>query len=73
VIDIGCGSGTTVLELAKRVGPSGYVLGAGISQQSVEKARERIRDSSLRPASSLGLIQHASDASWKERAFRMFR
>src|SRR5262245_49689673 len=42
VIDIGCGSGTTVLELAARVGPSGYVLGADVSKPSVEKARERI-------------------------------
>jgi ubiquinone/menaquinone biosynthesis C-methylase UbiE len=42
VIDIGCGSGTTVLELASRVGPSGYVLGADVSKPSVEKARERI-------------------------------
>lgn len=42
VIDIGCGSGTTVLELANRVGSNGYVLGADISQSSVDKARERI-------------------------------
>ena len=50
VIDIGCGSGTTVLELARRVGPSGYVLGADISQQSVEKARERIAAAGLSQA-----------------------
>jgi ubiquinone/menaquinone biosynthesis C-methylase UbiE len=42
VIDIGCGSGTTVLELAVRVGPNGYVLGADVSKPSVEKGRERI-------------------------------
>lgn len=42
VIDIGCGSGTTVLELAARVGPNGYVLGADVSMPSVAKARERI-------------------------------
>jgi len=42
VVDIGCGSGTTVLELAARVGPSGYVLGADVSKPSVEKARERV-------------------------------
>src|SRR5262249_30356195 len=42
VLDIGCGSGTTVLELAARVGPSGYVLGADVSKQSVEKACERV-------------------------------
>jgi SAM-dependent methyltransferase len=40
VIDIGCGSGTTVLELAARVGSSGYVLSADVSKPSVEKARE---------------------------------
>ena len=50
VIDIGCGSGTTVLELARRVGPSGYVLGADISQQSVEKARSRIAAAGLSQA-----------------------
>jgi SAM-dependent methyltransferase len=42
VIDIGCGSGTTVLELAARVGPNGYVLGADVSKPSVEKARDRV-------------------------------
>src|ERR1044072_4601911 len=47
VIDIGCGSGTTVIELAKRVGRQGRVLGADISQQSVEKARQRIREADL--------------------------
>ena len=50
VIDIGCGSGTTVLELAVRVGPSGYVLGADISKQSVEKARQRLADAGIRQA-----------------------
>jgi len=50
VIDIGCGSGTTVMELARRVGPSGYVLGADISQQLVDKARERVAAEGLRQA-----------------------
>jgi SAM-dependent methyltransferase len=50
VIDIGCGSGTTVLELAARVGPGGSVLGADISKQSLERARERITASGLRHA-----------------------
>ena len=44
VLDIGCGSGTTVLELAARVGPGGHVLGADISNQSVTRARQRIAD-----------------------------
>jgi SAM-dependent methyltransferase len=42
VLDIGCGSGTTVLELATLVGPGGYVLGADIAVSSVARARERI-------------------------------
>src|SRR5437016_14222563 len=42
VLDIGCGSGTTVLELAARVGPDGHVLGADISGQSVARARQRV-------------------------------
>ena len=53
VIDIGCGSGTTVLELAARVGPSGYVLGADVSKPSVEKARERIAAAGVHQAEAL--------------------
>ena len=47
VLDIGCGSGTTVLELAKRVGSAGHVLGADIAQASVARARDRIAASGL--------------------------
>ena len=47
VIDLGCGSGTTLMELARRVGPGGYVLGADISKQSVEKAQQRIAAAGL--------------------------
>src|SRR5258708_12858200 len=50
VLDIGCGSGTTVLELAARVGPGGHVLGADISNQSVARARQRIADAGSRHA-----------------------
>ncbi|HEV2335649.1 MAG TPA: methyltransferase domain-containing protein [Stellaceae bacterium] len=47
VLDIGCGGGTTVLELAARVGPQGSVLGADIAERSVARARERIAAASL--------------------------
>ena len=50
VLDIGCGAGTTVLELAARVGPGGHVLGADISDQSVTRARERIAAAGSRHA-----------------------
>ena len=42
VLDIGCGSGTTILELAARVGPDGHVLGADISSNPW---RERVNAS----------------------------
>ena len=41
VIDIGCGCGTTTLELARRVDPAGYVLGIDVSTPMLERARER--------------------------------
>ena len=50
VIDIGCGSGSTVIELAKRVGRHGQVLGADVSQQSVEIAQRRIQQAGLTQA-----------------------
>lgn len=50
VIDIGCGSGTTVLELARRVGPAGRVLGVDVSEPSVETARRRIAAAGVRNA-----------------------
>jgi SAM-dependent methyltransferase len=53
VLDIGCGSGTTVLKLAARVGPDGYVLGADIADHSVARARERIADAGLQHADAI--------------------
>jgi SAM-dependent methyltransferase len=50
VLDIGCGSGTTVLALAARVGPRGHVLGADISEHSVAQARARIAAAGLQHA-----------------------
>ena len=41
VVDLGCGSGRTTLELAARVGPNGGVVGADISAEMLARARER--------------------------------
>src|SRR5262245_21851673 len=41
VIDIGCGCGATTMELAKRVGPEGHVIGVDISAPMLARARER--------------------------------
>jgi SAM-dependent methyltransferase len=42
LLDVGCGCGQTLLELAERVGPSGHVLGVDISPPMLARARERI-------------------------------
>jgi ubiquinone/menaquinone biosynthesis C-methylase UbiE len=41
VVDIGCGCGATTIELGRRVGPTGYVLGVDISAPMLGRARER--------------------------------
>jgi SAM-dependent methyltransferase len=53
VLDIGCGGGTTTLELAARVGPSGHVLGADISENSIARVRQRIADAGLKQAEAV--------------------
>jgi SAM-dependent methyltransferase len=47
VLDIGCGSGSTVLALAAAVGPGGSVLGVDIAEASVAAARARIAAAAL--------------------------
>jgi ubiquinone/menaquinone biosynthesis C-methylase UbiE len=41
VIDIGCGCGATSLDLARRVGPKGRVLGIDVSKPMLDRAKER--------------------------------
>jgi ubiquinone/menaquinone biosynthesis C-methylase UbiE len=41
VLDIGCGTGADVLEIARRVGRSGSVVGVDISDAMIEEARRR--------------------------------
>jgi len=50
LIDIGCGCGDTTLELARRVGPSGAVLGADISRPMLDVARGRAKALTLAQA-----------------------
>jgi SAM-dependent methyltransferase len=69
VLDIGCGSGTTVLELAARVGPGGHVLGADISSQSVARARQRIADARLRHAEVT--VADVSAHPFKQNSFEL--
>ena len=47
VLDIGCGSGETTLELARRVGPAGSALGVDISRLLLDAARAAARQAAL--------------------------
>jgi SAM-dependent methyltransferase len=47
-LDVGCGCGQTTLELAELVGTTGRVLGVDISEQMLERARERTVESGHR-------------------------
>jgi SAM-dependent methyltransferase len=43
VLDVGCGTGQTSLELGRRVGPDGRVTGVDISTPMLDRARQRAR------------------------------
>lgn len=66
LLDIGCGAGQTVLQLAERVGPEGQVIGVDIAPQLLALARRDARD---RPqarfiatdAQTLALPDHSAD------------
>jgi SAM-dependent methyltransferase len=47
VLDVGCGCGATVLELARRVGPEGGVTGVDVSQPMAARANQRIAAAGL--------------------------
>jgi SAM-dependent methyltransferase len=63
VLDIGCGCGATTLELGRRVGAGGAVLGADISTPMVARARQRAMAAgniavieALKPSGRLGFV-----------------
>jgi SAM-dependent methyltransferase len=58
VLDVGCGCGATVLELARRVGADGRVVGVDVSRPMLELARERVRAERLR-----AVTLHLADAA----------
>jgi SAM-dependent methyltransferase len=47
VLDVGCGSGATVLELAPRVAPAGRVVGVDVAEMSAARANARIAEAGL--------------------------
>ncbi|WP_372623412.1 class I SAM-dependent methyltransferase [Falsiroseomonas sp.] len=67
VLDVGCGSGTTVLAFAERVGPAGRVLGADIAEASVAVANRRIADSDQAQAGVI--LADAATHAFEPRSF----
>lgn len=47
VLDVACGTGTTVVTLAQQVGQTGYVLGIEQSPEMADIARQRICDAKI--------------------------
>jgi SAM-dependent methyltransferase len=71
IVDVGCGAGATSLEIAKRVGTSGAVLGLDISPVLVAAAERRARAAGA--ANLRFRCADAASASPEERPFdRLF-
>jgi ubiquinone/menaquinone biosynthesis C-methylase UbiE len=47
VLDLGCGTGADVIDIAQRVAPGGRVVGMDVSEALIAEARRRWRDSEL--------------------------
>ncbi|MDE2564438.1 MAG: class I SAM-dependent methyltransferase [Burkholderiales bacterium] len=62
VLDIGCGCGETSFELARRVGPRGWVLGLDISRPMLEAARRQAAGESESASASKGESEAAGRA-----------
>jgi SAM-dependent methyltransferase len=74
VIDIGCGCGRTTLELARRVGDGGQVLGVDVSAPMLEVARARAARAGLARAAFLeaDAQTHPFEAGGADAAYSRF-
>jgi len=74
ILDIGCGCGTTTLELARAVGPSGEALGLDISRPMLEVARRRAAEAGLSQARFVeaDIQVHPLDPAGHDAAFSRF-
>lgn len=72
LIDVGCGCGDTTMELARRVGSGGAVLGADISAPMLEIARRRAEAQGLSWASFVQADAQAHDFPAADGAFSRF-
>ena len=49
VLDVGCGTGSTTLAIARQVGPQGTAVGVDISQPMIALAKQRAESASTKP------------------------
>jgi len=54
ILDLGCGGGNALVEIAESVGPDGRAIGLDASPGMLARAQERIEDEAFRAALSLG-------------------
>ncbi|HEY3235336.1 MAG TPA: class I SAM-dependent methyltransferase [Polyangiaceae bacterium] len=66
-LDIGCGTGQTLLQLAELVGPEGHVLGVDISETMLGRARERVREAGVLQVSTE--LDNAELYAFSQRSF----
>src|SRR5690348_7019957 len=74
VVDLGCGSGRTTLELAVRVEPGGEVVGVDISAGMLARGRERAAQLGIR---NVGFVHadvqvHDLGKAWFDAAYSRF-
>lgn len=63
VLDVGCGSGATTVELAQAVGPGGSVVGLDVSPPLLEAARARAAAAELATVSFIEADAQAQDVA----------
>ncbi len=74
VIDIGCGTGDTLLAFAKAVGPSGAVLGVDVSAPMLDFAKHRAAEATLSNAAFAlaDAKSYAFEPSWADLVYSRF-
>jgi ubiquinone/menaquinone biosynthesis C-methylase UbiE len=76
ILDLGCGNGDDAIDLARRVGSQGYVLGVDYSEAMVQECRKRCAGLDLNlefqqgDASSLNLPSNRFDGTRSDRVFQ---
>lgn len=73
-VDIGCGTGDTLLELARRVGPDGAALGVDVSVPMLDLARRRGAEAGLGNLSFVlaDATTHAFAPGWADLVYSRF-